>query len=553
MKEQDKYHALWHKRNELHINDNAEQDWLDMQSVLDAHMPVNGGAGNSGTSYLSGFKLLTALVLAAAAAVILYYVFAGSDKDSAHGHKTNTTVISANKQAALHNPEINNNGANDGTVNPTSDNVITGNNADTTAASPGVTNNPSTAAINTTNAANHKIANTAMANAASGATSHNNASLKHTNATIINNIAGRSILNTGHATRGTNIASHNSSGNTLGHLNKKHYTTGNYSGGGGSRIAGHVLGSGSLRGQTHGRSSRESTTANNKTSLKGGANDKFSMLNQAGGAASDNTSHDTDVLSLAVPQFITEPYSAPALPPLLANKFKAVDDTSATAKKPAPTKSSGASKFEYGLLAGVNAPGSFTAKAQNANFYGSLPVDLFFGAFTTYNFNSKWGINLQLRGLNPQNISGTYTHSNDSKKDTNQVLNISDSRKVYTADAALHLIFKPALGLSLKAGPVFSYSLKEANGKTTFQTGPLKKDSVYYVSVIKLINATSYTKGLNIGLSVGASYQYGRFIFDAAYIKKFSGTIVSSTLGSYTAINDQLLFGIGFMLSKPKK
>jgi len=162
------------------------------------------------------------------------------------------------------------------------------------------------------------------------------------------------------------------------------------------------------------------------------------------------------------------------------------------------------------------------------------------------------GYKFTVKGLNPQNVSGTYTHKNDSKKDTNQVLVMTDSRKIYTADAALHLVFKPVAGLSLKAGPVFGYTLKEANGNTTFQTGPLKKDSAYYVSVVKLINATTYTKGFTMGLSAGASYQYGRFIFDAAYIRSFGGVTVGSTLGSYTATSDQLLFTIGFKLNKTK-
>jgi hypothetical protein len=230
-----------------------------------------------------------------------------------------------------------------------------------------------------------------------------------------------------------------------------------------------------------------------------------------------------------------------------------LDSVNAAAQKAKPSKATGTSAFDYGILTGINASGSFTSKNQNKNFYGSLPVDVFFGAFATYHFNDRWGVNLQLRGLNPQKISGTYTHSNDSKKDTNQVLVMADARKVYTADAALHLVYKPIAGLSLKAGPVFGYTLKEANGNTSFQTGPLKKDSVYYANVTKLINATTYAKTLTLGLSTGASYEYGRFIFDAAYVWNFKGPGAGSTLGSYSANNGSFLFSIGFKLNKPKK
>jgi len=56
-----------------------------------------------------------------------------------------------------------------------------------------------------------------------------------------------------------------------------------------------------------------------------------------------------------------------------------------------------------------------------------------------------------------------------------------------------------------------------------------------------------------MGLSLGASAQAGRFVFDAAYIRGIKGLTVSSGLGSYTANSNYFLFTVGFKLNRLKK
>ena len=57
--------------------------------------------------------------------------------------------------------------------------------------------------------------------------------------------------------------------------------------------------------------------------------------------------------------------------------------------KNSSSKASNPLSLDWGILTGVNSAGSFTAKNQNANFYGSAPVDLFFGVFAAWNINAK--------------------------------------------------------------------------------------------------------------------------------------------------------------------
>jgi len=266
----------------------------------------------------------------------------------------------------------------------------------------------------------------------------------------------------------------------------------------------------------------------------------------------NNTDQNAELDDAVYAKFVADGYIPPFLSPAMVAPFKDVQNGSQTGKllNNKPSGSNNASKLEFGILTGVNTAGSFTAKSQNANFYGSFPIDGFFGLFTTYYFNDKWGVDLGIRGLSPQTVSGTYSHSNDSKIDTLQTLNMSDSRKVYFVDVPLNLVFKPTPYLRIKAGAVFSLPVKQANGISTFQTGKLKKDSIYYVKVTQTINATNYTQSVNIGLTGGVSAQAGRFVFDAAYIRGLKGLTVGSALGNYTINSNYLLFSVGFKLKK---
>ncbi len=615
MKQEQEHLMLWQKRNEWQIIDDAQQDWLGMSDMLDAQMPVAGPgiSGGSASAYLSGsIKLLGAILVAAAAtAVIVYFVFVkGHSKTNSHSKADTAISISNNSQSpnpvvagsavdrgagslGSGRPVVNSSGSNntaiagdrtrdtpstinDATINSSivsgaikSADVRTGDKMGNTTARNNV-NRPGTVnAIN--NAPSDKTGNKIT-----GLTSHNNAFVSGTNnsgsSTSSSHASGKKInvgdkIKSNHSTRSNTIVSRSGNKvNASGLVKGKNAGSINTRGSSGASIAGHGLAlskslgdlsrSGRRRRPVSGNHYRSidgsrKNDGSDKRGLSGNANPGSGSSINPMQAVNNGDMRDTAMVQPLNPGLVLAPF-APDFPSALFSKTKAKLDSEMAARKPPVVKPAVVLKFDYGILMGVNTSGSFTAKDQNKNFYGSFPVDVFFGAFTTYNFNDKWGMNLQLRGLNPQTISGAYTHKNDSKKDTNQVLTITDSRKVYTADAALSLVFKPVTGLSLKAGPVFSYGLKEANGNTTFQTGPLKKDSLYYVSVTKFINATTFTKSLNIGLSAGVGYQWGRFVFDVAYIKKFNGITVGSTLGSYTAVNDQVLFSVGFKLNKAR-
>lgn len=211
------------------------------------------------------------------------------------------------------------------------------------------------------------------------------------------------------------------------------------------------------------------------------------------------------------------------------------------------------SAIDWGVLVGANSSGSFTAKDQNANIYGKLPVDIYLGLFATYHFNDKWAINTQIRALTPVNLKGSYTHANGGKIDTtDKTLQVTDSRKAYFISVPIHLVYKISNSISIKGGPVINIPVKQVNGITNLQPEGIKRDSIYYPVVINQLKATKYDQKINLGLSGGISLQYKRLILEATYFKSFSGYNIISDFGSYKSNKGTVQITLGLQLNKLK-
>ena len=199
------------------------------------------------------------------------------------------------------------------------------------------------------------------------------------------------------------------------------------------------------------------------------------------------------------------------------------------------------SKLDWGILGGLNPTKSMSLK------------NLYAGLFATYNLNSRWGINAQVRMLSPQSISGSYTHANGSKVDSSKILLITDSRKAYFITVPVYGVYRVSRNVSIKAGPVISVPLKQEAGSTLLAPATIKKDSAYYAATINQLNGTRYNQQINFGIAGGLVVQYGRLSIEAAYLKTLGGYQVNSGFGSYKAKNGSLQLTIGFKLNKPKR
>jgi hypothetical protein len=537
MKNSLRYLELWQKkRNELPVNDNPQTDWIGMQALLDQHMPVTSPAAGDKPARSKGFKLLSVLFVSLSAAAMTYVVSYVVESKS-HQHHTHN-------YSEKHNVKFSNDSASKANIA-----------GSLTAKNPTAHNWDSLAALKQPQGIQniggiHPGINKKASDTLSPGTVRDkdlSASGKKSNTPIL----------TGQDKN--HPAAINSHRNQLVQASltapKAKYGKA-FSKGAGKSTA--LINSGTPPGLSRpGVSNAEVNQRSDDIRSKPGLTPKIdnnhtgSLFILSGAPGSGlNPGGNSAQSTLA-------PWLNAKIPQKLLSKV--LQDNEKTNKKeknqkfksPA-IKNSAPSKIDWGILTGVNTSGSFTPKSQNANFYGSSPVDLYFGLFATYNLNDKWGINSPIKFLSPQNISGSYTHANGSKVDSGQVLRITDSRKAYFVSIPLNVVYKATGNLSFKLGPVINIPVKQINGNTTLQPPGIRADSAYYAKTITQLTGTKYDQKLNYSVSGGLSLQSKRFVFEATYLKPLGGYNVTSGFGSYKSNNGTFQFTIGFQLNKLK-
>jgi hypothetical protein len=541
MRNSSKYLKLWQqKRSELQIVDDPQTGWLEMQALLDEHLPVTQPVNlytEEKLAHLVKYKWLYLLAAALVAALIIYFTLHQPIRTK--NHKVNKTELEKDSvvNIRVNKPARSINAAPDSTAINTETNASAIN--ATSDKNPKRESKKNTLAIITGN--NINLADKA-------ANSNNRPGAKYP-ATAFNHKA----IKPGSNNKITNVSSSNAViSNRLSAVNKNNP----------SRLKHHENKPGLFNWQTpaqmvtsHSLPCRGNNqlTGSGKTgdSNKYGSQDRVDIsgkvpvyqLQLSPPGLNFNWSVNTS-LSIAIQNTNNK----------IAGKMAAGKSLADKKVKHVKISNSKTSGVDWGILAGINLPGSFTPKNQNANIYGSLPVDVFLGAFVTYNFNNKWAIGSQIRLLNPHMVSGSYTHANGSKIDTNQTLQINDSRKIYTIDLPLHLSYNVTNSLSFKAGPVISIPVKQVTGSSSFQTSKARKDTTaYYSTVTGALNNTGFDKKINYGISGGVTLHVNRLLFDATYYRGLQTQKVTSAFGSYTANTNGLQLTIGFKLNKTKR
>jgi hypothetical protein len=510
---------LWQKkRNELQVNDDPQADWGQMQSLLDEHMPVVKKPGG-----FKGFRTLPVILITFSAAAMIYVAgniynlekrnHAAKDRH----HKSNPARPGAHFADSLYKAA--------GTGNKMTDtgNLLSGSQdaADHSGGRPA------------TNESNNPTAKFAPAG-----------STKQNNGPAVANKPGHGLNGLNRrpnpspaAQQNTNLVkgaiTNNKTGTNRGGLAHYHagvMPSGNY-GGNHNNTPG---------GNKPGRNQGQTTTAINSFDNNG--------LGQALAPAFQSPLRFDMNLNKIQP---------PALPVLNSRLNQAILQANNQAKggkkgKPDKPQNNKPSKIDWGILMGVNASGSFTPKSQNANFYGSAPIDPWFGLFATYKLNGSWALSTGAHFFSPQNITTTYTHANQSKVDSGQSLTITATRKMYAVSIPVYAVYNAGNGLSFKAGPVINFPVKQINAGSVLLPYSVRTDTAYYKTISPILNATQYRQNINFGFSAGASYQVKRFIFEATYLKSLSGYGINSGLGAYKSYNGTFQFTIGFQLDKVK-
>ncbi|MFI5139119.1 MAG: hypothetical protein ACHQIM_14950 [Sphingobacteriales bacterium] len=537
MKNSFKYLKLWQKmRSGLPVTDDQQADWLDMQALLDQQMPVIA-TDSEKPAKSKRFKLLSVMFVSLSAAAMTYVVTNVMELNKHHtynNHQKYKTYL--HKESASISGVPNSTSAGN-TANRIKDSLLA---APLQAATqkagivkPGLSEKSAT----NTSAGKLPDKNSAVSvsknklTAANGPNNNQSAVTPAMNIHSGNKVAGASLAGNKLTHRdllsGDKSVRRNSAGSVV---NTNHNL------------------------QVPGRSGRSANHHPFVNEIKQNIADKEgdnpqipALFSSAPPIVFNGGGNSFQPLSIRVPDFA-------AIQKQLSNGLQGNSRTNVKTKNAKETGSKNPSplNIDWGLLAGVNSSGSFTPKNQNSNFYGSLPVDLYFGLYGTYNLNSKWGINSQVQIFGPQTITGAYTHANQSKVDSGQTLKITDSWKRYAVNVPIYIRYKVTGNIGVMAGPVLNFPVKQVYASSTLQPAGIKADSAYYAKVTGILNATKYDQKLNFGFSGGLNIQFKRLSIEATYLKSLSGYQATSGFGSHTYGNGTFQFTLGFRLNKLK-
>ena len=426
MKNLIQYLKLWQKkRDELRIDSDVNEDWLEMQAMLDKDMPADEGSDN--TLKKGGINLVSLMLITLSAAAMVYYtakvvrIKARADHHKIHIHHKGHRLHAGNDSI------------------PASDSLQY-DDADS-AAQPQVSIKKDTLLKL---AAGHSKA----LNIPDTLTGTNTISANDTNRNKKNAVINKRGIKSANSHFSTNLAIQPNNQN--------------------ARIKNQLQNSSSYQ---HSNDVNDNVSQGNLPMVKDVRHNyqNFALLEQP----RQNSNMGNRVINT---------YSTPAYKNI-AQPLKPVPAGKDQGNK--VKNNQGNSRLDWGILIGANSSGSFTSRNLNSNFYGKSPVDFFTGVYGTYNLNDKWGIGLQVNLLSAQLAKGgTYTRSYGIYTDSVTTLKyrqVSDSKKIYSVQIPLYATYKLQPNISIKGGPVISLPVKQFNTTTLVDTvsGPILNPSRY--------------------------------------------------------------------------
>ena len=530
MKNSLKYFSLWQKkRSELQIDDDPQKDWLEMTALLDREMPDTTLDSDrpAGSKFI---KSLSIMFISLSAAAMVYVAAHVVDLEK---HKQTSFNYNRRAKTILNKDSISNSRITDSLSGKSP--AISINDSSRTRNQPAFAKNAGQAKVGLSEKTTGAPLASAISNKNLAVSVHKNNSIR----------ANGQNQNQATATGNGNRLVQASLAGNKSKFDKP------------SRI---------------GKSGSSSTSLIKDASVKAGRQDistnQTSVDDQSKESAADKFDNNTryrpffltpapttdfNTLVKDEPGNTTATLSVRIIPNTVLAQLKDNKNANGKVKNPKTKKSNGKdsnpSNLDWGILTGVNSSGSFTPKNQNSNFYGPAPVDLFFGAFASYNLNAKWAINSQIKVLSPQNVSYNYTHFNNGMVDSPK-LQINSARKIYSLEVPIQLSYSVNNYLSVVAGPLISIPVKQAGITNKLITNGSKQDSAYFAAVADTLNSTKYLQKLNFGLSGGVKFQFRRLSLGAMWNQNLTGYQINSAFGTYKTKPGTFQFTIGWQLDK---
>jgi len=206
---------------------------------------------------------------------------------------------------------------------------------------------------------------------------------------------------------------------------------------------------------------------------------------------------------------------------------------------------------DYGLLVGLNNPDSYYAYNQGSNIYATPPVSPFLGIYTNYKLYNKWTISAQMKFMVPRNTKVEYQFPNVILPDSIKFLKDVNTKKIYTIDLPIHVVYNLTNQISLFAGPtlIFPVMVIDVNDQVSSVSYDNQKLTYYSFSAP---GPDKYLSGKpTYGLSAGGNYKIGRYNFGLVLDRSLTGIENGSNYGSSNTILSSFQFTFGISLKKP--
>jgi hypothetical protein len=557
MSNQDQYFKLWQqKRSELQVDTDPQADWLAMHHLLDQQMPVaNNNAGHTNQAsnvvkQLSHFAKFKLLYIAAAIITSAAVTYVATRQRTAKPNKTKREKTEVRADSALHNADT-------ATINNQAPDTVSYDKllTDTTANGYTPANDPANTTVGDKKGLNAKR-NAISPVGITDSDSKNKNGNPENLLPAPNSANGRGrnpVPSRGGADRSRLLSASDKVTNGVAQNYLKN--TKNTSA---VRRNNRTVTGGNAEQRNDDR--RQPPDANGSILSKSG-DERPAKVDRKNEAVKTNT------LPL---ELLPSPFVINGNVPLLINNYTTsqMADKTRTAKaksrlgqpivdKVNKDRSSASSNIDWGILFGVNTSGGFTPKDQNKNIYGSLPIDAYTGLFATYKVSDKWASDMQLRLLVPYSFSGNYSHVFATRNDTGQVVKqtyrITDTRKVYSAQMPLHVVYHLTDNVSIKAGPVINLPIKHFGASSLTALTDTIVDSIGYAGrLADTINKVTLKRKLGVGLSGGVRFNYKRLWIEAVYYRGAQPYTIISIVGSYSPMVNNIQISLGFKLNRSK-
>jgi hypothetical protein len=536
---------LWQqKRKELPIDENPQTDWAEMDKLLNVQMPVSTGAVDTQSvfktmlAHIAKYKLLVTMAALLTGATISYFLLD-------HNTTVQTTKHDHQEIKAKNHNDLQNSPANNlALTDPVENKVVTDNNNITANGDIKASNNKNKASLPTNSStnigSNNKIGSGLTAGIAN------------------NEINPLPTVNNSNP----NIVKRSGPNHNVSPLPANNMLKGNLSGGKLVLPPAHSTNNHLRNGRRNFHNSVSQLAERNGTQgdvRKTGVSGPGTGRADTGLPNYAQQQQNDDIIQLWPSQLFSWDTNILLIKNTNSKLPGKILEVSPNIKVPSSAKiknkKSWTLPIDWGLVAGINTPGSFTTATKKAT--NGVPFDVYLGLFASYDLNDKWSVNLQARLPSPHLARGNYSHTEEGKTDTTgtQTVNskIMDSRKMYMIDIPLHLVYHVNPNIGIKGGPVLSIPLTDANGISTVTTTGTLKDSVaYFYKMSEALNNTKMERRIYYGISGGVSLNYRRLLLDATFYHNFQAQKVSSSLGGYTSNNNSLQIAIGFRLNKKR-